>query len=465
METINPYNILMIFTFILGYVFITIEHSTKINKATIALLIAVLCWAIQFADTHWLIQENKSFLDEHLGSISQTIFFLIGALTVVEVINQHKGFQVIANFLNIKSKKVMLWSFAFITFFLSGILDNLTTTIVMVSLLKKLIDESEDRLLIGGAIVIAANAGGAWTPIGDLTTTMLWIGDQISTFNIMKMLFLPSLICTIVSTFILSLNLKGNFESKELPQDQLQKEPKGAFIFTLGILLLIFVPIFKILTGLPPFMGMLLALAILWLVTDILHCKHEDRNHLKIPYALTKIDFSGVLFFLGILLCIGSLYSAGLLTQLALWLQAHVGSLPIIAVIIGFASAVIDNVPLVAAAMGMYSLEQFPMDHTFWNMIAYCAGIGGSILIIGSAAGIALMAMEKIDFLWYVRRISFPATAGFLAGFFFYIFSLESATPLINVALVSSFPLCFYIFTNFNKRFQKMRAGSESSAS
>ncbi len=423
MEVINSYNVLMMFTFIIGYLLITMEHYTKINKATIALLMAVSCWAIQFANTHWVIEANKNYLEEHLASISQTIFFLIGALTVVEMINQHKGFSVISKCLHIHSKKMMLWSIVFITFFLSSILDNLTTTIVMISLLKKLVDEGEERLLIGGAIVIAANAGGAWTPIGDLTTTMLWIGEQLSTFNVMKVLFIPSLVCTIVSTFLISLSLKGNFKNKNFNDNDQEKEPMGGFIFVLGMCLLVFVPVFKIVTGLPPFMGMLLALGVLWLVTDLLHGKYEDRNHLRIPYVLTKIDFSGVLFFLGILLCIGSLYSAGLLTELAQWLQVHIGNLPLISVVIGFASAVIDNVPLVAATIGMYSLEQFPTDHSFWNMIAYCAGIGGSILIIGSAAGIALMAMEKIDFLWYMRRISLPATAGYLAGFILYMIS------------------------------------------
>ncbi|MBA3236885.1 MAG: sodium:proton antiporter NhaD [Parachlamydiaceae bacterium] len=415
---------LMIFSFIAGYSFITIEHYTKINKATIALLMAVVCWTIQFSNTEWLAEANNNFLAEHLADISQTVFFLIGALTVVETINQHKGFNAISKYVNFCSKKKMLWVITFITFFLSGILDNLTTTVVMISLLRKLVDEGEDRWLIGGAIVIAANAGGAWTPIGDLTTTMLWIGGQISTLNIMKVLIFPSLFCTIVSTFCLSLSLKGNFEQKNLSDNVEGKEPLGAFILGLGVALLVFVPIFKVLTGLPPFMGMLLALSILWLVTDLYHYKHEGREHLRIPNILTKIDFSGVLFFLGILLCIASLYSAGLLTQLANWLQTYIGNLPIISVIIGFASAVIDNVPLVAATIGMYSLEQFPTDHNFWNMIAYCAGIGGSILIIGSAAGIAFMALEKVDFLWYVKRISLPATIGYLAGFFLYLLAI-----------------------------------------
>lgn len=421
MEAIGMYNGLMILSFLTGYSFITMEHYSKINKATIALLMAVVCWAIQFANVDALRDANMLFLEGELANVSQTVFFLLGALTVVEVINQHKGFNALANYLNFSSKRTMLWVISLLTFFLSSVLDNLTTTVVMLSLMRKLVDDGEDRLLIGGGIVIAANAGGAWTPIGDLTTTMLWIGEQLSTFGVMKALLLPSLVCTMVSCLCLSLQLKGNFERKPFCADQEQKEPYAGLILVMGIALLIFVPIFKILTGLPPFMGMLLALAILWLVTDVLHAKDSSRQHLRVPHVLTQIDFSGVLFFLGILLCIGALFSAGLLTQLANWLQAHIGSLPLISTAIGFASAVIDNVPLVAATIGMYTLEQFPMDHTFWNMIAYCAGIGGSILIIGSAAGIAFMAIEKADFVWYVRRISLPATLGYLAGLLFYL--------------------------------------------
>lgn len=419
METTSWANGLMILFFVVGYFLIAIEHYTKINKATVALLMAVGCWALQFA-TVSTSESHIHSLEHELSSISQTVFFLLGALTVVEVINQHKGFNAISKLINFRSKKAMLWVVSFISFFLSGILDNLTTTVVMLSLLKKLVDEGEERLLIGGAIVIAANAGGAWTPIGDITTTMLWIGEQLSTLGVIKTLWLPSIVCTVISCFLLSLSLKGRFEKIEMSPNG-DREPFGNFILIMGILLLIFVPIFKILTGLPPFMGMLLALGVLWLITDLAHYKEENRDHLRVPHIFTKIDFSGVFFFLGILLCVGALYSAGLLGELATWLHTTIGSLPVISVAIGFASAIIDNVPLVAATMGMYSLEQFPTDHTFWNMIAYCAGIGGSILIIGSAAGIAFMSLEKVDFLWYLRRISLPATVGYLAGFGIYL--------------------------------------------
>lgn len=419
METAGWHNALMILFFVTGYFLIAIEHYTKINKATVALLMAIGCWAIQFANVH-TNPSNITALEDELASISQTVFFLLGALTVVEVINQHKGFNAISKLINFRSKKAMLWVISMIAFILSGILDNLTTTVVMLSLLKKLVEEGEERLLLGGAIVIAANAGGAWTPIGDITTTMLWIGDQVSTLGVIKALWLPSIICTIVSCLLLSFSLKGSFEQKEISPEE-DKEPFGNFVLIMGIILLMFVPVFKILTGLPPFMGMLLALGILWLITDLAHYNEEDRDHLRVPHIFTKIDFSGVFFFLGILLCVGALYSAGLLSDLAAWLNTTIGSLPVISVAIGFASAIIDNVPLVAATMGMYTLEQFPTDHTFWNMIAYCAGIGGSILIIGSAAGIAFMSLEKVDFLWYLRRISLPATAGYLAGFGIYL--------------------------------------------
>lgn len=419
METTGWINYLMILFFVVGYFLIAIEHYTKVNKATVALLMAVGCWALQFA-TADPNHAHMGSLEHELASISQTVFFLLGALTVVEVINQHKGFNAISKLINFRSKKTMLWVVSIITFILSGILDNLTTTVVMLSLLKKLVDEGEERLIIGGAIVIAANAGGAWTPIGDITTTMLWIGGQLSTLGVIKTLWLPSVVCTVVSAFFLSFFLKGNFEKREIfPSDE--KEPLGNFILILGVLLLVFVPIFKVLTGLPPFMGMLLALGVLWLITDLAHYKEEDRDHLRVPNIFTKIDFSGVFFFLGILLCVGALYSAGLLGELAGWLHSTIGSLPVISLAIGFASAIIDNVPLVAATMGMYGLDQFPTDHTFWNMIAYCAGIGGSILVIGSAAGIAFMSLEKVDFLWYLRRISLPATLGYLAGFGVYL--------------------------------------------
>lgn len=422
MEGISPYAWGMIAIFVIGYVLITLEHLTKINKATVALMMAILCWVLQFADHQWAKEENTAVLTEHIASISQVIFFLVGALTVVEIINVHKGFSLISDWIRVRSKRMLLWTIGGIAFFLSAILDNLTTTIVMLSLLQKLIPAGDERKLLGGAIVIAANAGGAWTPIGDVTTTMLWIGGQISTINVMKELLMPSLVCVVASLLMFTPFLKGNFSELAEEDHDAHSEPFGRLIFWLGIGLLIFVPVFKILTGLPPFMGMLFALSVLWLVTDFAHRHYDDRDHLRVPHILTKIDLSGPLFFLGILLCINALDSANLLKKLAVWLDASVGNTTIIAVLIGLASAVIDNVPLVAASMGMYSLEHYPMDSPFWQLVAFCAGTGGSILIIGSAAGVVYMSIEKVDFFWYLRRISLAAAVGYFAGILAYIY-------------------------------------------
>lgn len=422
MENFDINSLAMIAVFIIGYFFITIEHITHVNKATIALLIAVLCWALQFANQAWNHEENIHFLGEHLANISQLIFFILGALTIVEIINQHKGFRVVSDFIQVSSKTKLLWVIGFITFFLSAVLDNLTTTIVMVTLAKKLLHERESRLLMGGGIVIAANAGGAWTPIGDVTTTMLWIGGQITTVEVMKSLFIPSMICFIASFILIHFMLdKKPIPEENLRHDDLHVEPFGKFIFFLGVASLISVPIFKLLTGLPPFMGMLFALSVMWLVTDIAHSKDDRRSHLRVPHVLTKIDLSSALFFLGILLCVTALESAGLLRQLAQWLDVHVGNTTVIAMFIGLASAIVDNVPLVAAAMGMYSLEHYPVDSNFWQLVAYCAGTGGSALIIGSAAGVVFMGLEKADFFWYLRKITIPALVGYFAGLGIYL--------------------------------------------
>lgn len=420
MEPLDLYSYLMILAFIVGYFFITIEHYTGINKATIALLMAVVTWTIQFIDPYWTGEYNQTFLGHHLANISQVVFFLLSALTIVEIISMHKGFNVIANFIQFKSKRKLLWVVGFITFFLSAILDNLTTTIVMISLLRKLIDDVDERLFMGGAVVIAANAGGAWTPIGDVTTTMLWIGGQLSTLNVIKVLFLPSFVCLLTALAIFSIFVKGNFKKKEVHFSQDEIEPMGRFIFYFGIACLVFVPVFKIITGLPPFMGMLFGLSAMWLVTDILHRKYDDRHHLRVPYVLGKIDLSGTLFFLGILLCIDALDTAKILEHLAVYLNDTIGNTTLIATAIGLASAVVDNVPLVAATMGMYDLAQYPMDHHLWELIAYAAGTGGSILLIGSAAGVAFMGMEKVNFIWYIKKITLPAMVSYFAGIIVY---------------------------------------------
>lgn len=415
-DFLDVYSYVMIAVFVIGYFFIVAEEWVKVNKATIALMMAILCWVIQFLDPHWTALHKSGALGEHLNNISQVIFFLLGALTVVEIINVHHGFDVLSDAIQITSKKKMLWVVSILSFLLSGILDNLTTTIVMITLIQKLVEKSEDRLLIGSAVVIAANAGGAWTPIGDVTTTMLWIGDRLTTINLIQSLLIPSVVCLVVAVSFLSLSLKGNFAPSTLNLTPKAANPLGRSIFFLGVALLIFVPIFKIFTGLPPFMGMLFALSLMWIITDIIHCNHNDRHHLRVPYILTKIDLSGTLFFLGILLCIDALDSAGILDQLALWLDQNVRSPKLIATSIGIASAVVDNVPLVAASMGMYGIDQFPADSEFWDLIAYCAGTGGSMLVIGSAAGVVFMGLEKVSFLWYMKKITIPAMLGYFAG-------------------------------------------------
>jgi NhaD family Na+/H+ antiporter len=420
-NTLDAYAIWMIVVFILGYLLISMEHIVKINKATVALMMGAVCWAIQFVNQATPCSGNIKCLEEHISNISQVIFFLLGALAIVEIINVHKGFSIISDCMNIHSKRKLLWVIGFLTFFLSAVLDNLTTTIVMVSLLRKLVARSEDRLLIGSGIVIAANAGGAWTPIGDVTTTMLWIGGQVSSAYIMRDLLFPSVLSMVVSFVLISLMLKGDFETKAISFEEKRIEPMGEFLFFLGIGILVCVPIFKLFTGLPPFMGILFGLAIMWLVTDIIHCKYEERLHLRVPYVLARIDLSGVLFFLGILLAIDALDSAKILKSLAEWLDRTVANTKLIAVFIGLASAVIDNVPLVAATMGMYDMAQYPQDHDFWKLVAFCAGTGGSILIIGSAAGVVFMGMEKVDFFWYFKRVSLSALIGYLVGVGVYI--------------------------------------------
>lgn len=406
----------MIALFVIGYLLITLEHVTKINKATIALILASLLWLLQYLDNSFDVSISSQGIYEHLSNISQVIFFLLGALAIVETINVHRGFDPISNVIQIASKRKLLWVTGFLTFFLSSVLDNLTTTIVMVSLLSKLIEKGEDRWLMGGAVVIAANAGGAWTPIGDVTTTMLWIGGVLSTTAIIKELFVPSILCLVVSLLVLGWQLKGKFKAQQIHIHHEKVEPKGKLVLWLGIGVLISVPIFKILTGLPPFMGMLFGLGVMWLITDFFHSEYDDRDHLRIPHVLGKIDVAGVLFFLGILLAIGALDTAGLLKNLAQFLDSHISSPGAIATLIGLASAVVDNVPLVAASMSMYDLSQFPIDDKFWQMIAFAAGTGGSILIVGSAAGVVYMGLEKVDFFWYLRKISLAAMFGFFAG-------------------------------------------------
>jgi NhaD family Na+/H+ antiporter len=406
--------ILIIAVFTAAYMAIAFEHPLKLNKTSSALMGGVLCWTIYALlgnDAH-IVNEN---LSEHLSSIAEVLFFLLGAMVVVELVDAHGGFDLITNQITTANPKKLIWIIAIITFFMSSVLDNLTTAIVMVTLLKKIVSNSEQRKLFAGLVIIAANAGGAWSPIGDVTTTMLWIGGQVSTQGVFT-LFLPSFVCLLVPTFLMSLSLQNDSLQKSIVKKQTSFH--GNLMLSFGVGGLVFVPLFKTYTHLPPYMGMLLVLGIVWLVSEVIHSDKDEET--KKPYtvghALSKADTSSVLFFLGILIAIGSLESTGILGDLSVWMDQKIGNQNFIAVAIGLASAIVDNVPLVAATMGMYDLSTLPMDAPMWKAIALSAGTGGSILIIGSAAGVAVMGMEKIDFGWYLRKVSFPALAGFLAG-------------------------------------------------
>jgi Na+/H+ antiporter NhaD/arsenite permease-like protein len=419
----------LILIFVIAYLAIALEHPLKINKSASALVGAGLLWTIYaIASSNNEIVSHE--LSETLINTAQIVFFLIGAMTIVEVIDAHNGFEVVTR--NIKTTQLssLMILVGIVTFFLSAILDNLTTTIVMVSLLKKLIDKHSDRLLFAGMIVIAANSGGAWSPIGDVTTTMLWIGGQITPLNIIQGVFLPSVASLAVPLILLSIRLRGKRVESPISSSSdgdVKSSSTSSFernvVFFLGLGALIAVPIFKSVTHLPPFMGVFFGLGILWLVADLLHRNKadEDKQHLTLVHALTRIDMASIVFFIGILLAVATLEHAHVLTDLASWLNTHVGRLDIIVFLIGLASAIVDNVPLVAAAMGMFSMEQFPADSFLWEFLAYCAGTGGSILIIGSAAGVAAMGLEKIEFIWYVKNISLLALIGYIAGALVYL--------------------------------------------
>jgi NhaD family Na+/H+ antiporter len=418
-------NILIICIFILGYLAIAFEQFIKINKSASALLTGVLCWVVYILlgnDKHFIAEQ----LTEHLGELSGILFFLMGAMTIVELIDAHDGFEVITSRITTTNKRKLLWIVSLIAFFLSAVLDNLTTAIVMVSLLRKLIDDRNDRLLFIGMVVIAANAGGAWSPIGDVTTTMLWIGGQVTALNIIAKLIVPSLVCLIIPALLLSVTLKGNVTRPEVNENTLSRPSTARdrnIVFIAGLLSLIFVPIFKTVTHLPPFMGILFGLGILWVITELMHSEkdEEDKDVLSVVHALRKIDTSSILFFLGILVAISALQSTGILEQLSQTMNEKIGNLNIIVPAIGLLSAIVDNVPLVAAAMGMYDIHTYPPDSYIWEFLAYCAGTGGSILIIGSAAGVAVMGIEKINFIWYLKKIGWLAMIGFFAGAFTYI--------------------------------------------
>lgn len=407
--------------FILGYMAIAMEHIIRLNKAASALITGVLCWTI-----YMLNATDKEIVNEqltaHVGDIAGILFFLLGAMTIVELIDAHDGFEVITHRIKTTKKAKLLWLIGLLSFFLSAVLDNLTTAIVMVSLIRKLIRNKQARLLFCGMVVIAANAGGAWSPIGDVTTTMLWIGGRITTSQTIIKVLLPALACVIAPLLLLTFRMRGEVELGGTEEAKTSKPETPArdrnTVFISGILILLLVPVFKTITHLPPYMGMLLGLGIMWVITEIIHHEKDtqDKHFLSVLYALRKVDTPSILFFLGILISVAALQSIGALLSMAHYLDDQIGNPVIIVAIIGVLSSIVDNVPLVAASMGMYSLKQYPVDHFFWQFLAYCAGTGGSMLIIGSAAGVAAMGIEKIEFFWYLKKIAWLALVGYIAG-------------------------------------------------
>ena len=412
----------LVLVFVAAYAAIALEHPLKVNKSASALIGAGLLWTIYsmpaFGD-HELLGQ----LGESLTATAQVVFFLLGAMAIVEVVDAHGGFEVITSRIRTKSLAGLMWVTGVTAFFLSSILDNLTTTIVMISLMRKMLAHRDDRLFFAGIIVIAANAGGAWTPIGDVTTTMLWIANRITTLEIIKGLFVPSVVNLLIPLLAIAWVLRGRKVEAPARADKPAHLPETtAFerntMFFCGLGVLVLVPAFKAVTHLPPYMGILFGLGILWLLGDIIHRDKPDhlKEHLTLTRALSRIDTSSLTFFIGILLAVAVLEHAGILASLAKWLDVTIGREDVIVLVIGLVSAIVDNVPLVAASIGMYSLADYPVDSFLWEFLAYCAGTGGSILIIGSAAGVAAMGLEKINFFWYMRRISGYALLGYFAG-------------------------------------------------
>ncbi|MCB9266583.1 MAG: sodium:proton antiporter NhaD [Lewinellaceae bacterium] len=419
--------LLMPVIFIIGYLFIALEHPLKVDKSASAILTGVACWTllvIVAGHGQGSGPEESHFAEEslleHLGDIASILFFLLGAMTIVELIDIHEGFSIITDKVQTEHKAKLLWGLSFLTFFLSAALDNLTTAIVMAALLRKLIHKKEDLWFFAGMVVIAANAGGAWSPIGDVTTIMLWIGGQVTALNIVKEVFLPSILCLLAPLAVASFMLKDNLRRPERALPETEEDAAGDFekklILALGVGALLFVPVFKSITHLPPFMGVLLGLGVLWVVTEVRNGRKTYESKRTVVEVLHRIDVSSVLFFLGILLAVAALETAGYLEQLATALDTTFGSIYTVNILIGLLSSVVDNVPLVAGAMGMYPLSVQPPDSKFWELLAYCAGTGGSVLIIGSAAGVAIMGILRIEFIWYLKRVSWLALLGYFAG-------------------------------------------------
>ncbi len=453
--------------FLIGYAFIAMESTTRINKSAVALFMCVVCWVLYMlgAQDYLNLMHPSEFgealsgmgdatvsslvssfvadnvLIPHLGSTSETIFFLLGAMTVVEIVDSNGGFNFVKSWLTTRSKRKLLWAVVFITFFLSAVLDNLTTSLVMIAILRKLVPEHKDRIIYAAMVILAANAGGAFSPIGDVTTIMLWINGSITSLGVIEELFVPSVVSVVVPTLVLSLSLKGQLgggDGKEAEEPvYLFTKAERNLLFIIGVGGLVFVPVFRHLTGLPPFMGVLLVLSLLWIVTEIHYMKipGSPSSLHRVSELLRRVDFSTLLFFLGILMTVASLEEIGVLHSFGEWLDtASGGNSFIVTGIIGLVSAIVDNVPLVASCMGMYEIAgpaagaemaHFMVDGSFWQLLAFCAGTGGSILIIGSAAGVAVMGLEKISFGWYLKHVSWLALLGYFAGMIVYWLQLE----------------------------------------
>ena len=424
----------IIVAFVAGYLCITLESLTKINKAAIALLMCVVCWTLLMVSpgayypdvaSDGVLHHISEVIEHHLGDAAGTLFFLMGAMTIVEIVDSNGGFNFVRDIMKTRSKRKLLWRVAIATFFLSAILDNLTTSIVMIMVLRKLVQSREERLIYAALIIISANSGGAFSPIGDVTTIMLWIKGVITTQGILTEIFIPSLVSMLVPAFILQYSLSGKFDKEQnlvtAEISQFTKVQRN-IIFWLGVGGLVFVPIFKIITHLPPFMGILLVLGVLWTVTEIFHhnTSEDDTMAKRVSDLLSRIDLSTIMFFLGILMAVAVLQEIGVLTALGTGLnEVFVGNYYVINGIIGVLSSIVDNVPLVAGCMGMYPVAEtgaMAIDGIFWQLLAYCAGVGGSMLIIGSAAGVVVMGLEKITFGWYLKRITWIAFVGYLAG-------------------------------------------------
>jgi len=465
----------LVILFVFGYMAIALEHPIKVDKTASALLLGMLMWVVYALNAEKIVPivsgaELQEYIEsakiggeslahqclqyvlnveiiEHLGDITQTLFFLIGAMTIVELVDVHGGFSVITNKITTRKKRRLLWIICFVTFILSAVLDNLTTTIVMVMLLRKLISDQKERWLYAGMVVIAANTGGAWSPIGDVTTIMLWVKGNVTSGALISFVLLPSIVAVILPLLIVSAKLKGSMSddiASAIPNEGNVTPSERKLIFYLGVGGLLFVPVFKSITHLPPFVGILLVLGTLWVFTEVFYNRKglsKDKEH-RLPSIISRIDMSSILFFLGILMAVAVLQATGILASAALWLDAKVHNVYIINILLGILSSIVDNVPLVAAAMGMYPIEaagatgyaaNFVVDGTFWEFISYCAGVGGSMLIIGSAAGVIAMGLEKISFGWYLKRFTLLALVGYLAGAAVYILEAEVLKPMLGL--------------------------------